>query len=1071
MTQPGLRYRIQVALDPLRHRLTGRERIVYTSGADTALTSIWFHAYPNALRGPYTVYGRGAERAEDYALRFMSPVERGWMTVDSVAVDGSPATCLVDETVGRIDLPRPLAPRDSVTLTLAFSAQVPKPYARFQHVGDQYTVAQWYPKIAVYDERGWVCDPYAYASEFYGDYGTFDVAITLPDRYWVGATGLLVGAEGGDNDMPLLDEETSRDSVRVTLAVVLADSLRVRPPGGALRATPDLASSRDGGGVSVAISSDGLGTLRVPWGAPVHYTYRWSGGAEPGGGGQRSDGVGREEADGAGRPGPLHRLLATRDTTIVDTLRALARAASPRDSILPSLKTLRFHAERVHDFAWVAAPGYVRSDTMWSGVLVRALVFRRDQRAWRGLRRMTVDALDFASRRVGSYVWPSFTSAEAWCDYGSAMEYPMLTTNDPRIPSRLHESLDMTISHELFHNWFYGMLGSDERAYAWLDEGFTQYLEQEHIDRKYPRGIFRPGRRIPWAERVSDFSLNEISYLARAWARDEQPMSLGADAFANYTTYGTAAYSKPVCMLTTLRGVIGDSLFGEFLHAYYRRGLLRHPTPRDVRRAAEEVSARGLGRFFEDWTTTTKRAGFALGRIRRGRDGNLQRATVTVRRTEEMVFPVVVEARFADGTRQERRVEPVERETPVVFESRARLTGATIDPRHEFVEMNRLDNRTGLLPPMRFRPLLDFPTTEEMGFLFGPTLWRGREEGARLGLWVTGRYLPSPDFPDGIRLAEGGASYGTRDGSVAWRAALARRVGGLGARGRLRAEVVRDAGLLRASISAGNRAMAPGRRHPIRTWSLAVQYRDRFDLAPVDPRYWSAGRSIHAEGAFRLETVGPRHAERIELDARRGASAFRAPDDRAPDVQYDRVSLATSQMLRLLPRGNLRVSWRAFAGTSQRRVPRELLFDVAEGSRLDAIRAFYLNDRGPVRESGRYLAEGGGGVRGYADRAVLGKRILAASLTLTNAKFPLPLTAFADVGRAEASGLGEAPELGEPAGAPSTPLSGRTLSDAGVLLDQGPLRITIPIWLSDPERGERPWRFRWRITLRTLSLN
>lgn len=76
------------------------------------------------------------------------------MTVDSVTVDGAPASFRVDETIGRIDLPHPLEPHDSLTLSLTFADQVPRPYARFEHVGEEYTVSQWYPKIAVYDERG-----------------------------------------------------------------------------------------------------------------------------------------------------------------------------------------------------------------------------------------------------------------------------------------------------------------------------------------------------------------------------------------------------------------------------------------------------------------------------------------------------------------------------------------------------------------------------------------------------------------------------------------------------------------------------------------------------------------------------------------------------------------------------------------------------------------------------------------------------------------------------------------------------------------------------------------------------
>ncbi|HEY7728875.1 MAG TPA: M1 family metallopeptidase [Candidatus Eisenbacteria bacterium] len=1047
---PGLRYDIRVTLDPFRHRLTGEELVVYRSGADTALTAIFLHAYPNALSGPGTVYGRGADRAEDYRLHFIPASKRAWMRIDSVTAGGAPAAFHLDETVGRVDLPRPLPPGDSVAIRLRFAAQVPPPIARFEHVGRRFTVAQWYPKIAVYDERGWVCDPYAYTSEFYGDYGTFDVAITLPDGFWVDATGVASGVEGGDNEIPLADAVRPRDSVTVTVAVARADSLRDRWPSHGLRVVSDCGGAGGCGSLEARVGVHGRAVLRVPRGAPVHYRYEWDDG----------DGI-REPADAEGRAGPLHLLLAERDTTLRDTLRVLAPVASPGDTVLPSLKTVHFHAERVHDFAWVAAPDYVRRDTTWSGIAVRALVFRDDQREWTGLLRMTVDALAHATARVGPYIWPRFTSAEAWCDEGSAMEYPMLTTNDPATRRPSAESLDPTVSHELFHNWFYGMLGNDERAHPWLDEGFTQWLEHDHIDRKYPRGLFRLARRFRWLAPVSDFQLHaESPYLARAWARDEEPMGLGADSFVNYATYGAAVYAKTACMLHTLRGVLGDSTFGAFLHAYYRRGLLRHPRPEDVLRAAEEVSGRDLGGFFDQWVRGTDRPDFALGPIRREREGGRHRATVRVRRRGGMVFPVPVEGRFADGTRETKWVTPLGRDTTVVFESRTGLTGAVIDPRHRIVEMNRLDNGSGFLPPMRAAPLFDFPTTDAMAFTFGPTIWQGRAEGARLGLWLRGSYLPSRDFPSGIRSLDAGASVGTRDGSVAWRIGGSRRWGALGARGGVRAEAVRDAGMLRAGLEAGNRAAARGRRHPYRTWGLGITYRDRSDLAPVDPRYWSPGRSLHATASLRIETIGVRHEESAVIEIAHGASAFRPPGDNAPDVQYDRVSISLSQTLRLLPTGSLRASWRTFAGSAWRRVPNELLFDVAEGSRLAAIREFYLNDRGPVRASGHALFEGGAGVRGYADRAVLGRLAWGAGVSLARSALPLVGALFLDAGRVEAGGLGES----APA-PPASRLAGRTLLDAGVSLELGPLRVALPVWLNRPAPGESPWNLRWRATL------
>src|SRR5437762_7452796 len=121
--------------------ISGHETITYRSGADATLHSIYLHAYPNAFRDHRTLYAREGERwGEDYVVRLASREERGWMTIDSVTADGASARLFLDETVARVDLPRPLARGASVTLRLAFQVQVPKPMARLGHVGSNYSM-------------------------------------------------------------------------------------------------------------------------------------------------------------------------------------------------------------------------------------------------------------------------------------------------------------------------------------------------------------------------------------------------------------------------------------------------------------------------------------------------------------------------------------------------------------------------------------------------------------------------------------------------------------------------------------------------------------------------------------------------------------------------------------------------------------------------------------------------------------------------------------------------------------------------------------------------------------------
>ena len=1045
-----MRYEIDVRLDPERNRLEGWTTIHYRSGADTALSAIHLHAYPNAFSSPKTIYAREAARVgESWDAQLAKPEDRGWMTLDSATTNGAPAAVVVNETLARVDLPRPLEPGDSVAVRLRFQVQIPEQLDRLGHTGPVYSIAQWYPKVCVYDDLGWHLDPFHYVSEFFGEFATYDVAITLPDRLWVGATGTLRSARDGDNDIPLFARATPKDSVEVSLHVSVADSLEGRWPSGDLLILSDLREpGHKGERREWKVPRDGTLTVRVPREAPVHYTYLWV----------DSLGETREEADSEGGAAPMRLLLAHAGSSHRDTLRALAVEPEPGDTLLPSMKTLRFRAERVHDFAWTASPGFVRNDTTWSGILIRTLVEREDEEKWKDVPRQLTEAFETFTRMAGPYPWPQFTMTEAWCG-GGAMEYPMLVMTEPGMHYEYLHVLEDTNAHELAHQWFYGFIASDEREHPWLDEGFSQYLEQEHMQRVRPDGLFRLTGKYPWLRGYTPRVNDELGYLARAWARDEEPVATPAEGHLGYRTYGVAAYSKPSMMLHTLRAVMGDSAFAGFLHEYVRRQGFRHPTPEDVYAVANEYHREDLSDFFHSWIGTVDRPSFALGKVRRERDGDRHRTSVTVRRLEAMSFPVPVEARFADGTTQTQLVPTGDRENVAVFESDAPLDEVRLDPRHEIIEMNRLDNGTGLLPPMRVRPIYGFPSAEAIGIDAGPTVWHGDEEGMRLGAWLDGRYLPSPDFPYGVLGFEAGLSYGTRNESVAYRAGAWKRWGLLGARSRVRAFVARDAGLFRTSLSASNTIMAPAFRYPYRRWSVSLEYRDRDELAPVDARFWSLGRTLEGSVTLGIETIGPRRSGAVSLALRKGTEALRDEDDPAPDADYDCLRFTAAESRQLPP---FQVALRVAAGTAYRDVPLERQFDIAEESRMEALTYFYANDRGPLRETDHFLVSGGGGLRAYAGRAVLGQRFLAGTLELAHEAYPL--FAFADAGRVEASGLGEE--------GPSElhALVGESLADAGVGFRYGALEVAFPFWMSHPDGEDNPWRFRWLFSIGPFTL-
>jgi len=271
--------------------------------------------------------------------------------------------------------------------------------------------------------------------------------------------------------------------------------------------------------------------------------------------------------------------------------------------------------------------------------------------------------------------------------------------------------------------------------------------------------------------------------------------------------------------------------------------------------------------------------------------------------------------------------------------------------------------------------------------------------------------------------------------------------------------VTRDAGLFRTSLGASNTIVAPSRRYPHRSWALSLEYRDRDELAPVDPRYWSLGRTLEGTVSLGIETIGPRRQGGLHLAFRKGSAAFREEGDPAPDGSYEwaRFTVAESRQV-----ASWNAALRVALGSAFRRVPLERQLDIAEESRMEATSFFYANDRGPLRETDHFLVPGGGGLRAYAGRAVLGQRLVAGTLELANDAYPL--FAFADGGRVEAEGVGESdlPEL--------HPLVGKSLADVGIGFRYGALELAFPFWVSHPDGDEDPWRFRWLFSIGPVSL-
>jgi len=200
-------YRLEATLDPVKHTIDGKEHLSWRNRSQRPVSSIYFHLYLNAFEGPGSTFNTEKERygqfrsgvetkKGEWGYLELKKAEQGGRALkfSYLHPDGGPAT---DRTVVRIDLAEPIAPGATALLDLDFHDQLPRVVARTGYFGSYHLVAQWFPKVGVLElpgERGateprWNCHEFHLNSEFYADWGAFDVKVQLPRGFTMGAVG------------------------------------------------------------------------------------------------------------------------------------------------------------------------------------------------------------------------------------------------------------------------------------------------------------------------------------------------------------------------------------------------------------------------------------------------------------------------------------------------------------------------------------------------------------------------------------------------------------------------------------------------------------------------------------------------------------------------------------------------------------------------------------------------------------------------------------------------------------------------------------------------------------------
>ena len=298
-----------------------------------------------------------------------------------------------------------------------------------------------------------------------------------------------------------------------------------------------------------------------------------------------------------------------------------------------SFKTWHFQANNVHDFAFTADPTYRIGEAEYNGVRCIALAEEAHAQFWQDAASFAAKVIEVYSEDIGRYGWPKIIVADA----RDGMEYPMLTLDGGRSPG--YHGL---FAHEIGHQWFYGMIGSNETYRAFLDEGFTQFLtawSMAKIKGKYSTNLKYSKKRRASQEYATAF----YGYLNQTATGSDHTLNIHSNAYLTdegmNRPYGQVYY-KTATMLYNLQYVLGEKLFQEAMKHYFDKWKFAHPYPEDFRQAITEYAKTDLTWFFDQWMETEKQIDYQIKWVHKKKFG--KKINVTLERKGEMQMPIDV---------------------------------------------------------------------------------------------------------------------------------------------------------------------------------------------------------------------------------------------------------------------------------------------------------------------------------------------------------------------------------------------------------------------------------------------
>lgn len=320
-------------------------------------------------------------------------------------------------------------------------------------------------------------------------------------------------------------------------------------------------------------------------------------------------------------------------TGVLTNAEEIGHGYAPTPSRMNNKITYKFVADNVHDFAWVADPDFVHDIvTLENGMPVH--FFYQTETAnvenWKRLETDVQAYFDYMAANFGQYQYEQFSVIQGG---DGGMEYPMSTF--VMGGGEEYDGFLGLFIHEATHNWYYGMLGTDEQRYPWMDEGFTTFAEYEthqHIT----------------GEEGNPFTRVYSVYDSYHNSPAREPMSTPADHFHYNFGYGASSYYLGCIFLNQLRGVVGEEAFREGMLTYFDEWKFKHPKPEDFIRVMERSSGLVLDWYLAYWVDSDKTIDYGIAEVNPMGEGSTH---IKLENKGQMPMPVDVEVTFKDGNK------------------------------------------------------------------------------------------------------------------------------------------------------------------------------------------------------------------------------------------------------------------------------------------------------------------------------------------------------------------------------------------------------------------------------------